>query len=145
MLTQKVSSHSTKINSPLRKTLNLKQCKNSDHRVYIENNRRTIDLANKWRQFASSITPKSSNHHQHVWMIKRNNELRSFIPLFGVELTLRRHLVWIHYGDSILTTYRMDFPFLSVVIQKESFITNYKHIYIVTDVKSPRSCSKEII
>ena len=36
----------------------------------------------------------------------------------------------------------MDFPFLSAAIQKQSFITNYKHIYTVSDIKSPKSCSK---
>ena len=36
----------------------------------------------------------------------------------------------------------MDFPFLSAAIQKQSFITNYKHIHIVNDIKSPKSCSK---
>ena len=36
----------------------------------------------------------------------------------------------------------MDFPFLSAAIQKQSFITNYKHIYIGSDMKSPKSCSK---
>ena len=41
-----------------------------------------------------------------------------------------------------LTSYRMDFPFMSAAIQKRSFITNYKHIYIVNDIKSPKSCPK---
>ena len=36
----------------------------------------------------------------------------------------------------------MDFPFLSAAIQKQSFITNYKHIYAVNDIKSPKRCSK---
>ena len=36
----------------------------------------------------------------------------------------------------------MDFPFLSPAVQKQSFITNYKYIHIVNDIKSPKSCSK---
>ena len=36
----------------------------------------------------------------------------------------------------------MDFLFLSAAIQKQNFITNYKHIHIVNDIKSPKSCSK---
>ena len=35
----------------------------------------------------------------------------------------------------------MNFAFLSVTIQKQSLVTNYKHIFIVNDIKSPR-CSK---
>ena len=36
----------------------------------------------------------------------------------------------------------MDFPFLSAAIQKQSSITNFKRIYIVNDIKSPESSSK---
>ena len=36
--------------------------------------------------------------------------------------------------EETLTSYRMNFPFLSVAIQRQSFIMNYKHIYIVNDI-----------
>ena len=35
----------------------------------------------------------------------------------------------------------MNFTFLAVAIQKQSFITSYKHIYIVNAIKSSKSCS----
>ena len=41
-----------------------------------------------------------------------------------------------------MTSYRMNFTFLAVAIQKQSFIMNYKHIYIVNAIKSSKSCSK---
>ena len=67
-------------------------------------------------------------------MIKWESEHSAFIPLFGEELELKRHL----------TSYHMNFLILSAAIQKQSLITNYKHIYIVLGVKSPKSCSKYI-
>ena len=36
----------------------------------------------------------------------------------------------------------MNITFLTAAIQKQSFITIYKHIYIVDDIKSSKSCSK---
>ena len=36
----------------------------------------------------------------------------------------------------------MNFAFLAFAIQKQSSITNYKHIYIVNAIKSSESCSK---
>ena len=36
----------------------------------------------------------------------------------------------------------MNFPFLSVAIQKQSFNTDYKDIYIDNGIKLPKSCSK---
>ena len=68
-------------------------------------------------------------------MIKWESEHSAFIPLFGEELELKRHL----------TSYHMNFLILSAAIQKQSLITNYKHIYIVLGVKSPKSCSKYIL
>ena len=35
-----------------------------------------------------------------------------------------------------------EFSVSIITIQKQIFITNYKHIYIVNDIKSPKSCSK---
>ena len=67
--------------------------------------------------------------------------LISYIPLFGAELGLKKHLVWIDYGGSILTIYRftvMNFPFLSVVNRNQKSITNY----IVPNVKHQKVVQK---
>ena len=41
-----------------------------------------------------------------------------------------------------LTSYHIDFLFLSLAIQKQSLIMNYQHIYIVNGIKSPKCVSK---
>ena len=43
--------------------------------------------------------------------------------------------------EETLTSSPMNYSFLSVAIQKQSFMMNYKHIYILNDIL-PKRCSK---
>ena len=74
--------------------------------------------------------------------MKWESELSAFIPLFGqtrAEETFSSNaLRWSNIGQ----LHRMNFTFLAVAIQKQSFITSYKHIYIVNATKSSKSFSK---